>query len=246
MAQRIVTDVACLSGDAEASRRALAGGLYRLFKARLVSVRVHDRWCPEGPARLLHDVHAGPGEVVPPPTTSGSSDPGDPRGHLLTERFLQTARTVRTLDRRDLMPDTEWDATPAGTHLERAEVGETLVSGFPLPGGGSLTVTIHFPRDAGPISNDRRSLLHLISLELRRLHRRRGIGHAGVRTVAAVSEMTPREREVFESMLGGHSVKEIARRIGVKEQTVSGYVKVIYRRLGVHSRGELMARYLRN
>jgi len=55
----------------------------------------------------------------------------------------------------------------------------------------------------------------------------------------------PRVRETLEALLQGDSEKQIAARFGLQRSTVHGYVRELYRRYGVRSRGELMARFVR-
>jgi DNA-binding NarL/FixJ family response regulator len=48
-----------------------------------------------------------------------------------------------------------------------------------------------------------------------------------------------RRAEVMERVIAGMKVAEIARALGISNNTVAGYMKVIYRERGVHSRREL-------
>mgnify|MGYP000182658105 CR=1 FL=1 len=50
-----------------------------------------------------------------------------------------------------------------------------------------------------------------------------------------------RQREVLAGLLSGSSVKEIAGELGISPYTVNDYVKALYRRYNVSSRGELLA-----
>lgn len=50
--------------------------------------------------------------------------------------------------------------------------------------------------------------------------------------------LTPREVELLEVFAKGSSYKEAARLLGISPLTVGNYVKSIYRKLAVHSRGE--------
>lgn len=52
------------------------------------------------------------------------------------------------------------------------------------------------------------------------------------------SGLTPREIELLELFAKGYSYKEAARFLGISPLTVGNYVKSIYRKLEVHSRGE--------
>lgn len=58
---------------------------------------------------------------------------------------------------------------------------------------------------------------------------------------AAIEEdsgLTPREVELLELFAKGNSYKDSARVLGISPLTVGNYVKSIYRKLAVHSRGE--------
>jgi len=57
--------------------------------------------------------------------------------------------------------------------------------------------------------------------------------------------LTPREDQMLSLLLLGLSNKAIARRLDVSPETVKKTVARIYRKFGIHSRGELIARLLR-
>ncbi len=52
-----------------------------------------------------------------------------------------------------------------------------------------------------------------------------------------------REREVFDLLITGDKMRIIGERLAIKTSTVNGYCKMIYRKLGVNSRVELVLRY---
>jgi DNA-binding CsgD family transcriptional regulator len=56
--------------------------------------------------------------------------------------------------------------------------------------------------------------------------------------------LTPREIEVLTAVAGGQSNKEIARRLDISLHTVKFHVEAIFRKLGVRSRAEAVARGL--
>jgi DNA-binding CsgD family transcriptional regulator len=74
-----------------------------------------------------------------------------------------------------------------------------------------------------------------------------GNGAAGARgkAVSAGLGLSPRVRETLGGLLGGDQEKEIANRMGVSRHTVHVYVKQLYRKFNVSSRGELLARFVR-
>lgn len=55
-----------------------------------------------------------------------------------------------------------------------------------------------------------------------------------------VEPLSPRETEVVSLMLRGNTVPAIARKLFISENTVRGHTKAIYRKLGVHSKQELI------
>jgi DNA-binding CsgD family transcriptional regulator len=57
--------------------------------------------------------------------------------------------------------------------------------------------------------------------------------------------LSERVRQTLEGLLGGDSEKQIALKLGVSRHTVHVYVKQLYKRFGVNSRGELLARFVR-
>ena len=57
------------------------------------------------------------------------------------------------------------------------------------------------------------------------------------------SNLTERENEILLLLVNGHSYKEIARSIFISIETLNSHIKNIYRKLNVHSRSELAARY---
>ena len=62
---------------------------------------------------------------------------------------------------------------------------------------------------------------------------------------AELPRLSPREREVLELMTRGASYKEIADQLDLGIETIRMYVKHIYTKLHVHSRGEAVAKFFR-
>jgi DNA-binding NarL/FixJ family response regulator len=55
--------------------------------------------------------------------------------------------------------------------------------------------------------------------------------------------ITEREKEILQLLIGGNSYKEIAGALFISTETLNSHIKNIYRKLNVHSRSELAARY---
>lgn len=78
-----------------------------------------------------------------------------------------------------------------------------------------------------------------------RLHRE-GVRRGGepIDKMLTRTALTPRERELVLWLADGGSTKEIAAQMGLTKQTVNTYLKRIYAKVGVHSRVELLARFV--
>lgn len=57
----------------------------------------------------------------------------------------------------------------------------------------------------------------------------------------SVNVLTPRERQILEALIQGNTTREVANRCGIGRQTVKNYVTVIYEKLGVRGRRQLLA-----
>jgi len=60
----------------------------------------------------------------------------------------------------------------------------------------------------------------------------------------ALRELSPRQSEVLRRLLRGERVRIIARELCVSHSTVRNHLSTIYRKLGVHSQPELLARMM--
>ncbi len=60
-----------------------------------------------------------------------------------------------------------------------------------------------------------------------------------------VADLPPRLRQTLTALLAGDSEKQVALRLQISPHTVHVYVKSLYKRFGVASRGELLARWVR-
>ena len=57
--------------------------------------------------------------------------------------------------------------------------------------------------------------------------------------------LSPRMRQTLERLVQGDSERQIALRLKISQHTVHVYVRQLYKRFNVNSRGELLARFIR-
>jgi DNA-binding NarL/FixJ family response regulator len=67
------------------------------------------------------------------------------------------------------------------------------------------------------------------------------IGHFQPRQTSE-EPLTPREQQIVQAIEEGLSYKLIAARLGISIDTVRNHIQQVYRKLGVNSKGEVMAR----
>ena len=58
--------------------------------------------------------------------------------------------------------------------------------------------------------------------------------------------LSRRMEQTLRSLLGGDSEKQVAAKLGLSQHTVHVYVKALYKRYGVSSRGELLAMWVKS
>lgn len=58
-----------------------------------------------------------------------------------------------------------------------------------------------------------------------------------------MESLTPREKETFLILLGGYSLKEAAKQLGIGYSTANTYQTAIYKKLHVKSRAELIINF---
>lgn len=61
-------------------------------------------------------------------------------------------------------------------------------------------------------------------------------------TIRDELDLTPRQRQIYNGMLQGKTVKQVATELGIRPHTAYEYCKTIYNRFGVHGQLELLAK----
>jgi DNA-binding CsgD family transcriptional regulator len=144
----------------------------------------------------------------------------------------------RTMDREffaEALGSRRLDAT-----FQSVGIGQYLVSYYSLGANAISGIGLYRRVGQPPFTDRDRVTVHVVFDQVDWLH------HAGSDVPAAnkVLQLSRREREVIVFLLGGDSVKQVARRLELSEHTIGDYVKHIYKRFAVNSRAELLAHFI--
>lgn len=136
-----------------------------------------------------------------------------------------------------------------GAHLDvcsrSGELGRLAVHLFPVhDGGGHPVAVLASHHDDTPVADELAHLRMLLDALASRLgvlasEQRSGVDDETAQRLATLSD---REREILDHLLHGERVTTAAKALYLSEHTVRNYLKRIYRKMGVHSLGELRER----
>jgi DNA-binding CsgD family transcriptional regulator len=147
-----------------------------------------------------------------------------------------------TRSRRQLADDRAWYASAAfSEYLRPSGADDGLMSVVLVAGGQAHAIALFRPPGQRRITARDRRLLHLFHTELAP-HLATDLAPPGN---DPVSTLSPRLRDVLACLLEGDSEQQVAARLGLTRDTTHQYVKALYRKLSVNTRGELMAQFVR-
>jgi len=118
-----------------------------------------------------------------------------------------------------------------------------ILSQYPLPHLGAIDqLGIHRTRNGPdgdePFTARDHRLVRLFHVELGRLWKKDALRRAQ----DPASELPPRLAQTLAALQAGNSEKQVSIQLGISPHTVHNYVKILHQRLGVSSRGELLAK----
>ncbi|WP_439631062.1 helix-turn-helix transcriptional regulator [Gemmata sp.] len=212
-----------------------------------------DGTTPPGPMRFFEQSGLTPGQRADFHRLF-VSNPGARHDPLLAAaRSRFRPGTPVTYRREELVPEREWYRSPYVDGFRRS-IGfdHTLTSAVRL--GGGLVFGVGGWHDWGRrrgFGDRSHALLHHVVGRLGWM-----AGHLAQAQPAApppparanetAPRLSPREGDTLSLLLAGYSEKEVAARLRLSPRTVHEYVTTLYRKFGVHSRGELLACWVGN
>jgi DNA-binding CsgD family transcriptional regulator len=147
-----------------------------------------------------------------------------------------------TRSREQLVDDRTWYRSVAFCeYRRRSRVDDGLMSVVALADGKSHGLALFRALNKQRFTSRDRRLLRLFHAELAPLL----VGDLAPPGCDPLSNLSPRLRDVLACLLAGDSEQQVALQLGLTRDTTHQYVKALYRRLHVSSRGELMARFVR-
>jgi DNA-binding CsgD family transcriptional regulator len=241
---RLLGDLRELSADRLAWRQRMVNGLCGLLGARQGSALGLDGFHPGGSMRLIDAVHGGWANPVAAAIWENQLRSGEFRNDSLLIEAQKTPDPVCAVLRAELVPDATFYASPIVQELLPVLGIDSHVVGWQrMPSGkDAVALTFHRERGAREFGLKERAMLRLFIEEL---HQLRLEGKLGGVVTADAPKLSRREREVLARLLTGESVKEAAGNLRLSARTVEDYVKSLYRKHGVHSRAELLARFVK-
>jgi DNA-binding CsgD family transcriptional regulator len=163
-------------------------------------------------------------------------DPG-----LVQMMALTAAGGSVTRRRREIVADRQWyEGGLFSEFIRSLHLDDAVFSCHALPQRGHVRgiAARRAARDR-EFTAEERNLVHLCSLELEAF-----IGPTALPVEVDQAGLSNRERDTLALLLQGLSEKQVARQLGLSPHTVHVYVKSLYQAFGVHSRAELLARFV--
>ena len=171
---------------------------------------------------------------------------GNPRGlgdAVSFQRFAGRCTRLISRSREQLRGDGEWYSSIEFNEYNKTYGMDDFIASFmPLASRPAVRgFVINRPVGDRRFSRADRRLVQLFHQEL--------VPHLDTSLVmgpsAVISALPARLRQTLEALLQGDSEKQVALRLGLSRHTIHDYVSKLYRRLGVNSRPELLARFLK-
>lgn len=155
-------------------------------------------------------------------------------------RDLKRRRQHLTRLRQQTDPEDHFSRSKSRELWIKAGVYPGIYSARPLDDRCLSVIGVYRKPGRPDLTSRESKLAHILLSEVAWLHEQGWPEDRGV----TVPHLAPRQRVTLNFLLLGHGRKDIAEMMGISVNTVSGYVKEIYRHFGVQSQAELMRHFL--
>ncbi|NOX98660.1 MAG: hypothetical protein GXP30_02845 [Verrucomicrobia bacterium] len=233
--------IAILDGDLAAKKRHLMDGLCRLIDADcwawvlLLPTKPGEKPAPAG---FMHggfseDRYCDFLEAVEHPDMAHFNE------RFLGEVYSRQRHTTRL--RQQLDPENTFSTSAVYPLWQKADIGPLMLSCYPFPDGCLSFVAMYRKASDALFAEREARIAHILLSEVPWLH-----AESWPQAKQIKGQMlSPRLRTTLNLLLEGLGRKQIAAHLEIAENTVSGYIKEIYRFYQVQSHAQLM-KYFRD
>jgi DNA-binding CsgD family transcriptional regulator len=161
--------------------------------------------------------------------------------------LLRKGSTTATVRREDVI-DRSWFRSEHFNTLRRPwGIGESLYGKLITPDDRRLKVTLHRELNDQPFTERDLRLMHLFNENLSGLYANPPARPEAAQDVVdpQIRSLPPRLQPVLQRLLAGDSEKQAAAQLGLSPHTIHAYAKLLYRTFAVNSKGELLARFVK-
>jgi DNA-binding CsgD family transcriptional regulator len=234
---KLAGEVAELPADKTARRTHVLHGLLALVGGRsavATEMALPDEGPFARPGTVIHVNSGSEAEARHAESFLVYNEPADP---ALPDFVAACGRTV-TMTRQ--VDEDEYHRSAHFNVVRRPfDIDHSLYCRVALPDGDDLGVGIQRRPGDPEFSGRDKAIVHLLHTNAPHVYCAPGI------TPPELERLAPRLQPVLRYLLNGDAQKEVAAKLQLSRHTVHRYTQSIYHELGVHSRGELLAKYAR-
>ena len=238
---RLLGEAMALKGDLSQKRRQLMMGLTKLVQA--------EAWCwamvaemnPERMPVYIGFIHGGFSEDSFARYLAANAHPDMVWASASYGRELQAEKRHLTRSAQQVYPLEKFNASEAGALWRASGFYPGIISFYPLPEGVYSGIAVYRKCEGELFGARERKIAHILMAEVPWLH----VNQSQDTVLSEVPRLPVRQRLALELLLQGKSRKMIADDMRISINTVSGYIRDIYRFFRVSSQAQLVKRFFR-
>lgn len=240
---RLIADVAMMEGDLAEMKSSLMDGLCNLIGADKWGWAIHVKQEQQDPqdARMiiLHLLVGGfvDGEVKH--LIKAYNDPDFQVADHGDLNELKSSESLITGKSERITPETYQRVGKNGRHWKAAGIENIIFSGMPLDNGVYSTIGVYRNQGRDEFTEREAKIVDVVLSEVEWLHRQ----DFPENRRTSFPYMAPQLKAVLNLLLLAHDRKSIAAELDLSPNTISGYVKEIYKLLRVNSQAQLISKF---
>jgi DNA-binding CsgD family transcriptional regulator len=238
---RLLGSTCAVKGDISQKRRHLMTGLCRLVQADAWGWAMVAELNPKKLPVYIGFLHGGFSEDSFARYLAANAHPDMIWATASYSRELQKERRHLTRSAQQVYPLEKFARAEAGQLWRDCGFNPGIISFYPLPEGVYSGIALYRKCTGELFGARERKIAHILMAEVPWLH----VNQSQETVLTNVPRLPVRQRLALELLIQGHSRKMIADDMRISINTVSGYVRDIYRFFGVRSHPQLVRRFFR-